>query len=129
MGNSLQYVPSFDATSDTFDEYVKPPPIRFNASSLRRRSPFAVSVIVMVGAKIENASREPTAALKRLCAHAETTAKSTLFTPVSKIEVVQSMSELRVLSGSLTLSRPGVLGRHGMASRMPCIVLGVSYAK
>ncbi|OCF41603.1 hypothetical protein I317_04615 [Kwoniella heveanensis CBS 569] len=62
------YMPCFDPDYDTWD-------------SLRKRSPFAITTILAVAAKCREAGGE-------LCQHSR---MSTLFTPVSGIEIVQAM--------------------------------------
>ncbi|RXK36515.1 hypothetical protein M231_06237 [Tremella mesenterica] len=86
------YMPCFDPEVDTWD-------------SLRRRSPFCITAIMMVGAKVEDAGG-PESELQRQCReHAEKIGMSTLFTPISRIEVVQAM--VIMASWGDTSWRPG----------------------
>ena len=92
MQGCLVYMPCFDTEVDTFE-------------SLRKRSPFCLTALVMVGAKISDAGR-PVSELQRKCReHAERIGMSTLFSPVALIEVVQAMIVLA--SWGDTSWRPG----------------------
>ena len=85
-------MPCFDPEIDTFE-------------SLRNRSPFCITTLVMVGAKVLDAAG-PVSDLQRLCReHAEKIGMSTLFSPVARIEVVQAMIVLA--SWGDTSWRPG----------------------
>ncbi|KLT44131.1 hypothetical protein CC85DRAFT_283918 [Cutaneotrichosporon oleaginosum] len=86
------YVPIFDPDVDTWD-------------SLCERSPFAVTAIVMVGSKIEDAGGPPSALQKQCREHAEKIGMHTLFTPVARIEVLQAM--IVMASWGDTSWRPG----------------------
>ncbi|GMK57174.1 hypothetical protein CspeluHIS016_0400080 [Cutaneotrichosporon spelunceum] len=86
------YVPIFDPEVDTWE-------------SLCERSPFAVTAIIMVGSKIEDAGGPPSC-LQTLCReHAEMIGMHTLFTPVARIEVLQAM--IVMASWGDTSWRPG----------------------
>nr|XP_019042265.1 hypothetical protein I302_08866 [Kwoniella bestiolae CBS 10118]OCF21195.1 hypothetical protein I302_08866 [Kwoniella bestiolae CBS 10118] len=77
MGSS-NFIPCFDPRYDTWD-------------SLRTRSPFALTTIIFVGARVRDGGG-PHSATQTLCrAHAEKIAVNTLFHPVQRIEAVQSM--------------------------------------
>lgn len=79
MNGAAHYVPIFEPTVDTWE-------------SLLKRSPFTVTVLMYVGAKIEDAGGPPSELQTRLKDHAETIGMHTLFTPVARIEVLQAMS-------------------------------------
>ena len=88
----LIYMPCFDPEVDTFE-------------SLRARSPFLITTLVMVGAKVTDAAG-PVSDLQRQCReHAEAIGQTTLFSPVARIEVVQAMIVLA--SWGDTSWRPG----------------------
>ncbi|WWC58635.1 uncharacterized protein I303_101179 [Kwoniella dejecticola CBS 10117] len=72
------YMPCFDPEHDTWD-------------SLRRRSPFAITTIIAVAAKCEDAAGPASDLQLKSREHAENMAMNSLFTPVSKIEIVQAM--------------------------------------
>lgn len=92
MEGSLVYMPCFDPEIDTFE-------------SMRKRSPFCLTAVVMVGAKITDAAG-PVSELQRQCReHAESIGSSTLFSPVARIEVVQAM--IILASWGDTSWRPG----------------------
>ncbi|OCF71780.1 hypothetical protein I204_07843 [Kwoniella mangroviensis CBS 8886] len=77
MGSS-NFIPCFDPRYDTWD-------------SLRTRSPFALTTIIFVGARVRDGGG-PHSATQTLCrAHAEKIAVNTLFHSVQRIEAVQSM--------------------------------------
>ncbi|BEI86267.1 hypothetical protein CcaverHIS002_0605540 [Cutaneotrichosporon cavernicola] len=86
------YVPIFDPEVDTWE-------------SLCERSPFAVTAIVMVGSKIEDAGSPPSALQTQCREHAEMIGMHTLFTPVARIEVLQAM--IVMASWGDTSWRPG----------------------
>ncbi|KAL7424794.1 hypothetical protein Q5752_000478 [Cryptotrichosporon argae] len=78
MAHCAVYVPIFDPEYDTWD-------------SLRKRSPFIITTIIMIGAKVEDAGG-PVSDLQSKCRqHAENIGMSTLFTPVARIELLQAM--------------------------------------
>ena len=92
MEGSLVYMPCFDPEIDTFE-------------SMSKRSPFCLTAIVMIGAKITDAGG-PVSELQRQCReHAESIGSSTLFSPVARIEVVQAM--IILASWGDTSWRPG----------------------
>ncbi|ORX36060.1 hypothetical protein BD324DRAFT_630025 [Kockovaella imperatae] len=98
MENCLVYMPCFDPVFDTFE-------------SLRRRSAFCITVLVMIGAKTTDAGG-PMSELQRRCIdHAERIGMSTLFTPIASMETVQAM--VVMASWGDTSWRPG-----GHATRM-----------
>ncbi|KAK8866058.1 hypothetical protein IAR55_001209 [Kwoniella newhampshirensis] len=83
------YQPCFDPEYDT----------------LRERSAFAITTILAVAAKCEDAAG-PTTDLQLKCReHAEKIGMSTLFTPVSRVEIVQAM--ILLASWGETFWRPG----------------------
>lgn len=73
------FLPIFDANVDTYD-------------SLRERSPFAVTVICMVAAKVRDGGQPSEMYLKCL-EEVQTISCATLFSPVSRQEAVQAMSK------------------------------------
>ncbi|CAD6573450.1 MAG: hypothetical protein TREMPRED_000828 [Tremellales sp. Tagirdzhanova-0007] len=92
MEGCLAYMPCFAPEIDTFE-------------SLRARSPFAITTLIMVGAKVMDAAG-PVSDLQRQCReHAEKIGMSTLFTPIARLEVVQAMIVLA--SWGDTSWRPG----------------------
>lgn len=104
MDGCSVYMPCFDPEIDTFERWVLDWRIELTIS-LRKRSPFSITALVMVGAKVCDAGG-PVSDLQRLCRqHAEKIGASTLFTPVAKIEVVQAMIVLS--SWGDTSWRPG----------------------
>ncbi|OCF36645.1 hypothetical protein I316_01898 [Kwoniella heveanensis BCC8398] len=76
---SSNFIPCFDPNNDTWD-------------SLRVRSPFAITSIIFVGARVRDGGG-PQSDVQRLCRqHAERVATHSLFHPVGqRIEAVQSM--------------------------------------
>jgi hypothetical protein len=77
---SSNFIPCFDPSQDTWD-------------SLRARSPFSITSIIMVGARVRDGGG-PISDTQRLCReHAQRIAVGTLFNPVARIEAVQAMSE------------------------------------
>ncbi|KAK6905849.1 hypothetical protein I203_106683 [Kwoniella mangroviensis CBS 8507] len=72
------YMPCFDPEYDTWD-------------SLRKRSPFAITTIIAVVTKCEDAAGPPSELQLKSREHAEKMAMHSLFTPVSRIEIVQAM--------------------------------------
>lgn len=79
MDGAAVYVPIFEPGVDTWE-------------SLLLRSPFSVTVLMYVGAKIEDAGGQPSVLQNKLKDHAEKIGMHTLFTPVARIEVLQGMS-------------------------------------
>ncbi|WVQ62049.1 uncharacterized protein L199_000183 [Kwoniella botswanensis] len=71
-------MPCFDPEYDTWD-------------SLRKRSPFAITTIIAVVTKCEDAAGPPSELQLKSREHAEKMAMHSLFTPVSRIEIVQAM--------------------------------------
>nr|XP_019014928.1 uncharacterized protein I206_01015 [Kwoniella pini CBS 10737]OCF53709.1 hypothetical protein I206_01015 [Kwoniella pini CBS 10737] len=86
------YMPCFDPIHDTWD-------------SLRRRSPFAITTIISVAAKCEDGAGPPSDLQLRSREHAEKMAMNSLFTPVSRIEIVQGL--VLLASWGETFWRPG----------------------
>nr|XP_019049377.1 hypothetical protein I302_03163 [Kwoniella bestiolae CBS 10118]OCF28307.1 hypothetical protein I302_03163 [Kwoniella bestiolae CBS 10118] len=86
------YMPCFDPEYDTWD-------------SLRRRSPFAITTIIAVVTKCEDAAGPPSELQLKSREHAEKMAMNSLFTPVSRIEIVQAM--ILLASWGETFWRPG----------------------
>jgi hypothetical protein len=61
--------------------------------SMRSRSPFCVTTLIYVASKLEDPPNTPSD-LQRLCQeHAEKIGMSTLFSPISTLDVVQAMGE------------------------------------
>ncbi|WWC61081.1 uncharacterized protein I303_103659 [Kwoniella dejecticola CBS 10117] len=77
MGSS-NFIPCFDPKYDTWE-------------SLRARSPFGLTTIIFVGARVRDGGGPPSAAQSLCRSHAEKIAVNTLFHPVQRIEAVQSM--------------------------------------
>ncbi|WVQ97571.1 hypothetical protein IAU59_004685 [Kwoniella sp. CBS 9459] len=86
------YMPCFDPDYDTWN-------------SLRERSPFAITTILAVAAKCREAGGPPSKLQLACREHAEKMGMSTLFTPVSGIEIVQAM--ILLASWGETFYRPG----------------------
>nr|XP_031860933.1 uncharacterized protein CI109_003660 [Kwoniella shandongensis]KAA5528005.1 hypothetical protein CI109_003660 [Kwoniella shandongensis] len=86
------YQPCFDPEHDTWD-------------SLRDRSPFAITAILAVAAKCEDAAGTPSELQFKCREYAEKIGMSTLFTPVSRVEIVQAM--ILLASWGETFWRPG----------------------
>lgn len=74
------FLPIFDANVDTYD-------------SLRDRSPFAVTVICMVGAKVRDGGGQASEVYLKCLEEVQTISCATLFSPVSRQEAVQAMSK------------------------------------
>jgi hypothetical protein len=63
-------------------------------TSLRLRSPFSITAMIMVGARVRDGGG-PVSDVQRACRqHAQRIGVGTLFNPVARIEAVQAMSEL-----------------------------------
>ncbi|WWC69418.1 uncharacterized protein I206_103357 [Kwoniella pini CBS 10737] len=77
MGSS-NFIPCFDPAFDTWD-------------SIRTRSPFGITTMIFVGARVRDGGGPPSATQSLCRAHAEKIAVNTLFHPVQRIEAVQSM--------------------------------------
>ncbi|OWZ63172.1 hypothetical protein AYX14_03309 [Cryptococcus neoformans] len=75
---SSNFIPCYDPALDTWE-------------SLRVRSPFSITAIVWVGARVRDGGGPHSEVQKTCLAHAERLAKGTLFHPVHRIEAVQSM--------------------------------------
>jgi hypothetical protein len=66
-------------------------------ASLRLRSPFSITAMIMVGARVRDGGG-PVSDVQRACRqHAQRIGVGTLFNPVARIEAVQAMSELSLL--------------------------------
>lgn len=74
------FLPIFDASVDTYD-------------SLRERSPFAVTVICMVAAKVRDGGGSASEVYLKCLEEVQTISCATLFSPVSRQEAVQAMSK------------------------------------
>jgi len=74
------FLPIFDANVDTYD-------------SLRERSPFAVTVICMVAAKVRDGGGSASEMYLKCLEEVQTISCATLFSPVSRQEAVQAMSK------------------------------------
>ncbi|WVQ78323.1 hypothetical protein IAT38_000408 [Cryptococcus sp. DSM 104549] len=75
---SSNFIPCYDPSVDTWE-------------SLRVRSPFSITAIIWVGARIRDGGG-PLSEVQKACrAHAEKIAVGTMFHPVHRIEAVQSM--------------------------------------
>lgn len=61
--------------------------------SLRKRSPFSITALVLVGCKIEDAGRPESELQKKCREHAEMISKNTLFSPIARVEMIQAQSE------------------------------------
>ncbi|KAL7424072.1 hypothetical protein Q5752_001657 [Cryptotrichosporon argae] len=82
---SSNFIPCFDPTFDTWE-------------ALRVRSPFSITAIIMVGARVRDGGG-PISEVQRLCLeHAQRIAVGTLFNPVPRIEAVQAMILLAAFS-------------------------------
>lgn len=75
------FTPVFDPREDTFD-------------SLRRRSPFCMTVIMLVALKQREATGPPSELSKVLKQEVETMSKQTLFSPIATLETVQGLAIL-----------------------------------
>lgn len=75
------FTPVFDPREDTFE-------------SLRRRSPFCVTVIMMVALKQREANGPPSELSKVLKEEVEKMSKQTLFSPIATLETVQGLAIL-----------------------------------
>ena len=73
--------------------------------SIRARSPFSISALICIGAKVLDAGGPVSDLQRQSREHAEQIGMSTLFTPVARIEVVQAMIVLA--SWGDTSWRPG----------------------
>lgn len=60
---------------------------------LRLRSPFSLTAIMMVGARVRDGGNSPSDVQRACLSHAQRIAVGTLFNPVSRVEAVQAMSE------------------------------------
>lgn len=77
---SSNFIPCFDPSQDTWE-------------SLRSRSPFSITAIIMVGARVRDGGGA-ISDVQRLCReYAQRIAVGTLFNPVARIEAVQAMSK------------------------------------
>jgi len=74
------FLPIFDASVDTYE-------------SLRERSPFAVTVICMVAARVRDGGGQPSEVYLKCLEEVQTISCATLFSPVSRQEAVQAMSK------------------------------------
>lgn len=72
------FLPVFDSQTDTFD-------------ALHERSPFAVDCICMVAARVQCEGGPPTETFKKCLDEVQSICSRTLFSPVTRQEVVQSM--------------------------------------
>ena len=61
---------------------------------LRLRSPFSLTAIMMVGARVRDGGNPPSDVQRACLSHAQRIAVGTLFNPVSRVEAVQAMSKL-----------------------------------
>ncbi|WVN85319.1 uncharacterized protein L203_100464 [Cryptococcus depauperatus CBS 7841] len=75
---SSNFIPCYDPAVDTWE-------------SLRERSPFSITAIIWVGARVRDGGGPYSEVQKACRAHAETIAKGTLFNPVHRIEAIQGM--------------------------------------
>lgn len=84
---SSNFIPCYDPCYDTWD-------------SLKIRSPFSITTIVMVGARVRDGGG-PVSDVQRLSLeHAQKIAQGTMFNPVARVEAVQAMSTLAAFSGN-----------------------------
>lgn len=72
------FLPIFEASVDTYE-------------SLRERSPFAVTVICMVAAKVRDGGGPPSEVYLKCLEEVQTISCATLFSPVARQEAVQAM--------------------------------------
>ncbi|KAF9015547.1 hypothetical protein BDQ17DRAFT_1341258 [Cyathus striatus] len=72
------FLPVFDENTDTYD-------------ALHDRSPFAVDCICMVAARVRDGGGKPSETYKRCLDEVHAISCATLFTPVMRVEAVQSM--------------------------------------
>lgn len=84
---SSNFIPCFDPSVDTWE-------------SLRLRSPFSITAILMVGAQVRDGGGPKSEAQKLCREHAQRIAVGTLFNPVSRIEAVQGMSQYTLPEGT-----------------------------
>lgn len=99
-------MPCYDPAVDTFDRYVPASGIcqttatarhsrHTDQSSLRKRSPFSITTLILVGSKIEDAAGAESELQKKCRDHAETISKNTLFSPIARVEMIQAQSTSR----------------------------------
>ncbi|KZV93797.1 hypothetical protein EXIGLDRAFT_716777 [Exidia glandulosa HHB12029] len=99
------FLPVFDARVDTYD-------------ALRERSPFAVDCICMVAAKVRDGGGPPSEMYTKILEEVHNICSKTLFAPVARKEVVQSMilvsgwSDNGWLSGGHAVRMALELGMH-----------------
>ncbi|ORX39923.1 hypothetical protein BD324DRAFT_615541 [Kockovaella imperatae] len=79
------FMPCFDPNMDTWE-------------SLRRRSPFCITTIIMIGARVRDGGGPPSDTQLACRAHAQRIASGTLFARVPRVEAVQAMSLLATFS-------------------------------
>lgn len=72
------FLPVFDSTSDTYD-------------ALHERSPFAVDSICLVAARVRDGGAKPSDIHKNCLEEVQAISCATLFSPVMRVEAVQSM--------------------------------------
>ncbi|ORY32276.1 hypothetical protein BCR39DRAFT_45188 [Naematelia encephala] len=92
MEHCQVYMPCFDPEVDTFE-------------SMRKRSPFSTTAIIFTASKCLDAGSTPSSLQIRCREQAEKIGQSTLFTPVSRMEVVQAL--IIMSSWGDTSWRPG----------------------
>ncbi|KAJ9102354.1 hypothetical protein QFC21_002754 [Naganishia friedmannii] len=85
FSGSSNFLPVYDSTYDTWDD-------------LRMRSPFSISAIVAVGARVRDGGGPMSSTQRIALDHSRKIALGTMFTPVTRIEAVQSMIVLAAFS-------------------------------
>lgn len=85
FSGSSNFLPVYDPTYDTWGD-------------LRMRSPFSISAIVAVGARVRDGGEPMSNTQKVALEHSRKIALGTMFTPVTRIEAVQSMIVLAAFS-------------------------------
>ncbi|KAJ9121862.1 hypothetical protein QFC22_002485 [Naganishia vaughanmartiniae] len=85
FSGSSNFLPVHDPTYDTWDD-------------LRMRSPFSISAIVAAGARVRDGGGPMSSTQRIALDHSRKIALGTMFTPVTRIEAVQSMIVLAAFS-------------------------------
>lgn len=78
---SSNFIPCYDPSFDTWE-------------SLKVRSPFSITTIVLVGARVRDGGGPASEVQRRCREHAQEVAQNTMFNPVARVEAVQAMSTL-----------------------------------
>lgn len=85
FSGSSNFLPVYDPTYDTWDD-------------LRMRSPFSISAIIAAGARVRDGGGPMSNTQRVALDHSRKIALGTMFTPVTRIEAVQSMIVLAAFS-------------------------------